>query len=368
MSERYFDRGRAGSGLKRRNFLTVALASVAAVALPGASVLAALRKGEDGEMFWGYPSGAKSTSEKERGTMLRRSSGVEDEQPRREAVRDGALRDGERAGGDSESGRAALTIRQVIDSLQADIPGAPFPKTVDTIKAGDWEQPVKGIVTTMFATDAVIEKTIGLGANFIIAHEPTFYNHADETDWLADDPVFKYKKDLLDKHGIVVWRFHDGLHQHRPDGVRMGVMNALGWDKYYSADNPSLVEIPAISLRAMIAHVKAKLGIDQLKYIGDPAQMCQRVVLSPGAAGGRGQIGQVQKFKPDVFICGELNEWETSEYVRDARYQGIKTGLIVLGHSVSEEAGLQWLIPVLKEKAPGGVATHIPSGDPFAWA
>ena len=264
--------------------------------------------------------------------------------------------------------RTALTIRQVIDNLQADIPGAPFPKTVDTIKAGDWDQPVKGIVTTMFATDAVIEKTIGLGANFIIAHEPTFYNHLDETEWLGDDPVLKYKKDLLDKHGIVVWRFHDGLHQHRPDGVRMGVMNALGWDKYYATDNPPLVEMPAISLRAMITHVKAKLGIDKLKYIGDPAQLCHRVVLSPGAAGGRGQIGQLQKWEPDVFICGELNEWETSEYIRDARYQGRKISLIVLGHSASEEAGLQWLIPVLKEKAPGVTATHIPSGDPFAWA
>src|ERR1700754_871742 len=286
MSERYFDQERAASGLKRRKFLKVALASTAAVALSGAGVLTSLQKGR-------------------------------------------------RTGG-------ALPIRQVIDNLQADIPSAPFSKTVDTIKAGDWEQPVKGIVTTMFATDAVIEKTIGLGANFIIAHEPTFYNHLDETSWLGDDPVLKYKRDLLDKHGIVVWRFHDDLHQPRPDRVRMGVMNALGWDKYYSADDPSLVEIPAISLQAMITHLKDALGIDKLKYIGDPAQMCHRVVLSPGAAGGRAQIGQLQKFQPDVFICGELNEWETSEYIRDARYQGRKVNLIVLGHSVSEEAGVQW--------------------------
>jgi len=321
MSERYFDQERAGSRLKRRKFLKVALASAGAVALTGAGVLTSLR-------------------------IRKRSSSDE------------ALRG---TGG-------ALTIRQVIDHLQADIPGAPFLKTVDTIKAGDWEQPVKGIVTTMFATDAVIERTIGLGANFIIAHEPTFYNHLDETNWLGDDPVLKYKRDLLDKHGIVVWRFHDGLHQHRPDGVRMGVMNALGWDKYYSADDPPLIEMPAISLQAMITHLKDALGIDKLKYIGDPAQMCHRIVLSPGAAGGRAQIGQLQKYQPDVFICGELNEWETSEYIRDARYQGRKISLIVLGHSVSEEAGLQWLIPVLKEKAPGITATHISSGDPFAWA
>ncbi|HEY4288338.1 MAG TPA: Nif3-like dinuclear metal center hexameric protein [Puia sp.] len=339
MSERYFEQERAGSGLKRRNFLTAALASVAAVALPGGSVLAGLRR-VGGERLNGGLDGQL------------RGKGIVEALP----GDDVGMRKG-----------VGLTIKQVIDNLQADIPGAPFPATVDTIKAGDWEQPVKGIVTTMFATDAVIEKTISLGANFIIAHEPTFYNHQDETDWLENDPVFKNKKELLNRNGIVVWRFHDGLHAHKPDGVRMGVMNALGWDKYYSADDPSLIEMPAISLQEMITQVKNKLGIKKLKYIGDPAQMCRRVVLSPGAAGGRAQIGQLQKYRPDVFICGELNEWETSEYIRDARHDKQKVNLIVLGHSVSEEAGLQWLIPVLKEKAPGVKATHVPSGDPFMW-
>src|ERR1700761_4019758 len=69
---------------------------------------------------------------------------------------------------------AAMTIRQVIDALQRDIPGAPFASTVDTIKAGDPDQAVKGIVTTMFATLEVIGKAVSLGANFIIAHEPTY--------------------------------------------------------------------------------------------------------------------------------------------------------------------------------------------------
>jgi putative NIF3 family GTP cyclohydrolase 1 type 2 len=348
MSEQYFDQKRAGSGWKRRNFLSAALASAAAVTLPGAGVLAAWGKGKGGGMLLAK-NGAVLTGND--GTLPEKRGSV-----------------GEREREDSESGHAELTIRDVIDKLQADVPGAPFSQTVDTIKAGDWRQPVKGIVTTMFATDAVIEKTISLGANFIIAHEPTFYNHQDETDWLGNDPVVKFKKDLLVKHGIVVWRFHDGLHQHRPDGVMMGVINALGWNKYYSAENPPLVEIPPITLRTMITQVKAKLRIDKLKYIGDPAQLCHRIVLSPGAAGGRAQIGQLQKWEPDVFICGELNEWETSEYIRDARYQGRKIGLIVLGHSASEEAGLQWLIPVLKSKIPDIKATHVPSGDPFAWA
>jgi len=263
---------------------------------------------------------------------------------------------------------ADMTIRQVIDALLADIPGAPFPNTVDTIKAGDPDQPVKGIVTTMFATEAVIAKTIALGANFIIAHEPTYYNHPDQTAWLENDPVFKAKEQVLAAHGICIWRFHDGIHAHKPDGIRMGVLQALGWDSYYHADTPAVMTLPEMSLQEMMMHLKKRLGIEHLKYIGDPAQVCSKIVLLPGAAGGQKQIGMIGQYQPDVLICGELNEWETSEYVRDARYAGGKITLVVLGHSVSEEPGMEWLVPVLQQKAPGVKVTHVVSGDAFSWA
>jgi putative NIF3 family GTP cyclohydrolase 1 type 2 len=256
----------------------------------------------------------------------------------------------------SDPKSAPMSIRQVIDAILADIPGAPFKNTVDTVKWGDPEQPVKGIVTTMFATDAIIEKAAGLGANFIIAHEPTFYNHLDETDWLAGDGVFGFKKASLDRHGMVVWRFHDSWHAHRPDGIVIGVLVALGWDKYYDPNSPWVIELPPVSLG----------DIENLRFIGDLSQVCKRITLSPGAGGGRSQIGMIRKYDPDLFICGEVNEWETSEYVRDAKYQGQKTALAVLGHSVSEEPGMEWLIPWLQPKVPGIRITHIASGDAFS--
>ena len=258
-----------------------------------------------------------------------------------------------------------LTIRQVMDLILADIPGAPFAKTVDTIKSGNADQPVKGIVTTMFATDAVIEKAIRSGANFIIAHEPTFYNHPDETDWLEGDPVYAHKRALLESSGIVVWRFHDGLHAHRPDGVLMGMLTAMGWDKYYNAGAPEMVTIPASSLGDIVEKARRQLGIGKMKLIGDLSQSCQRILISPGAAGGRYQIGDLRKYAPDLMICGELNEWETAEYVRDARYQGKTMSLLVLGHAVSEEPGMAAMVPWLQQKLPGVRIEHLASGDPF---
>ena len=259
-----------------------------------------------------------------------------------------------------------LTIQQVIDLIIKSVPGGPLPQTVDTVKSGNPDQPVKAIVTTMFATIEVIKRR-QCGANFIIAHEPTFYNHLDETSWLENDEVYRYKQDLLKKNNIVVWRCHDYIHTHQPDGVLMGVLTALGWEKYYDPENPHLVKIAPASLQKIIQLSKSRLFIEHLKFIGTPSQLCSRVVIMPGAAGGTRQMEALRKEKPDLFICGELNEWETSEYVRDKRSMGSSTSLLVLGHIVSEEPGLQWMVKWLQPQLPGIKITHIPSKDAFMW-
>ncbi len=261
-----------------------------------------------------------------------------------------------------------MTIQQVIDLILKSVPGAPFPKTVDTIKAGDASQMVTGIITTMFATVDVIEKAAAIQANFIIAHEPTFYNHLDETNWLVDDDAYKYKTALLKKYNITVWRFHDAIHAHRPDGVIEGVLNALGWEKNADPKKQYLINLPPTSLQSIIDLAKKNLGIAHLRYIGDRKQLCSKIVFAPGSAGGRMQINVAGKEKPDVLIVGELDEWETSEYIRDLRASGSKTALIVLGHIVSEEPGMEWLVQWLEPQIPEIKITHIPSTDAFSWA
>ena len=110
----------------------------------------------------------------------------------------------------------AYTVQDIINIILKEIPGAPFAQTVDTIKSGSADQQVTGIVTTMFSTIKVIEEAAKLNANFIIAHEPTFYNHTDDINWVANNEIVKKKQDLLQQHNITVWRFHDYWHACRP--------------------------------------------------------------------------------------------------------------------------------------------------------
>lgn len=260
---------------------------------------------------------------------------------------------------------APVTVGQIMDAFISEVPGAPFDKTVDTLKCGNREMVVKGMVTTMFATVEVIKKAIALGANFIIAHEPTFYNHADETQWLQNDDVYRYKRDLLAQNNLTIWRNHDYIHGHSPDGVLEGVVNQLHWKPYQDANNAFVFNLPARDVKTLIQQLKTGLDIATVRCVGELSQSCSRILLMPGAYGGKRQIEAIGATKPDVLVCGEIQEWETAEYIRDARSKGQNISLIVLGHAVSEEPGAAYMAAWLKKKFPGMPTTHIPSNSPF---
>jgi putative NIF3 family GTP cyclohydrolase 1 type 2 len=264
------------------------------------------------------------------------------------------------------SAQKQYTVQQVIDLIMKEGNLSPIAGTVDTLKSGSADQVVTGIVTTMFATVDVIKQTARLNANFIIAHEPTFYNHTDDTDWVKDNAVVKQKQALLKKHNITVWRFHDYIHSLKPDAISYGVVKKLNWQPYFKTGQTTLT-IPPVSLQQLVEQFKNALGIPHLRIIGNPEQKCSRVTLLPGAWGGQRQVGFAETEKPDVLIVGELSEWETAEYIRDARAMGSEMALIILGHALSEQAGMEYFADWLQPKLNDIKVSYIRTNDPFTW-
>ena len=262
----------------------------------------------------------------------------------------------------------AYTVQQVIDLIMKEVPGAPFATTVDHVRSGSADQQVTGIVTTMFPTLDVIERTAKVSANFIIAHETPFYNNQDETDWLKDDDAYRYKVELLKKHDIAIWRFHDHWHAHKPDGIIMGNLMKLGWDKFYDTNKPRLLTLrQPMSIKSIAKLTKEKLGISTVRLVGNLDQKCATIYLAFGYMDSKRQIAAIQEFKPDLILSGETREWETVERVRDGLFMGQKTSLLVLSHSVSEEAGMEYAATWLSSKVPGLKVSHIASTNPFTF-
>lgn len=256
------------------------------------------------------------------------------------------------------------TIQDVINLIMEEIPGAPWEPTVDTVKSGDVTQPVRAVLTTFLATQRTIDYAARHGVNLIITHEPTFYNHLDETSWLENNPVYQKKRKTLEDNGIVVWRFHDYWHAHKPDGVATGVLKRLGWEAYAQPDQPQICRIPSVPLGELSRFMKDRFGAERIRVMGSADMPCSRVGLLVGAASGQRQIEMLSEV--DVLVVGEVREWETTEYVRDANWQGDRQiGLIVIGHALSEEPGMEWLAEWLTPRLPGTIVVHQESGDPF---
>lgn len=258
-----------------------------------------------------------------------------------------------------------LTARQAVERIKIQI-GAPVdPNTVDTFKAGDPETPVTGIATTFLDTYAVLQEAVASGANLIITHEPTFYNHVDETAFLKGDPVFEQKMAYIREHHLVIWRFHDQWHWRKPDGMVQGFIQAAGWEKYRRPYEQNAFTLPPTTVGQLAADLQNKLNSRSIRIVGDPGLRVTDVAYLPGASGESKELKELERDDVQVLVAGEAREWETVEYVRDASAEGRRKALILLGHEVSEEPGMGYCARWLRPLFPGLPVTFIPAGEPF---
>jgi len=268
------------------------------------------------------------------------------------------------AGAESQEHR--ITARELVAEIQRHV-GVEWKKdTVDTFKAGNPDAPVTGVAVTMMATMDVLQRASAKGLNFVITHEPTFYAHLDTPEGVPeDDPVWAEKRVFVEKHGMMVWRFHDHWHMRKPDGIEAGNVHALGWEKFQRADNQYLFVIPETTLKELAKQVSEKLGSSVLRVVGDPGMKITKVGFSPGAAGSQREIHALELDDVEVLMVGETREWETVEYAADAVSEGRKKALIVIGHIPSEQPGMEecarWLKGIVKDVP----VEFVPAKQPF---
>lgn len=262
-----------------------------------------------------------------------------------------------------------VTAREVVADIQKQV-GVEWDKgTVDTFKAGDPDTPVKGIAVTMMATMDVLERASAKGLNFVITHEPTFYAHLDTPEGLPEnDPVWAEKRAFIQKHGMVVWRFHDHWHKRKPDGIEAGMVRALGWEKYQRSDNEHLFVMRETTVKNLAEQVATTLRSPVVRYVGNPEMKVTKVALSPGSAGFESETHTLERDDVEVLLVGETVEWETVEYVDDAVTEGRRKALVVIGHIPSEQAGMEECTRWLKGFVKGVPVEFVPTKQPFSAA
>ena len=261
-----------------------------------------------------------------------------------------------------------LTARDVVERIKQNI-GVPWTEpTVDTFKDGDSTTGVTGIAVTMMATFDVLKRAAARGANLVITHEPTFFDHFDKLDVLESehDSLTALKRAFIREHHMVVVRMHDHWHRRRPESMSTALARVLGWTQYrYGSE--FVYHLPETTLADLAATIRRRLPAPTLRVVGDPNLRVTKVGVMPGAAGFDMQRRAFRSDSTQVLVIGEGREWEIVEYATDAVTAGQQKALIVLGHVRSEQDGMvdfaQWLGTLVKEVP----IVFVPTADPF-WA
>jgi putative NIF3 family GTP cyclohydrolase 1 type 2 len=230
----------------------------------------------------------------------------------------------------------------------------------DAFKAGKPDTPVRGIATTGMSTFDVLRRAASAGKNLVITHEPTFYNDRDVTTALQSDPIYLAKQRFIAEHDLVVWRFHDHAHRLRPDPLVAGSARALGWTEYASPDDPRVYVLPATTLGELATVVALRLNDRAIRIVGDPGMKVSRVALGPG------YDTPVLTTSVDVSVGGEISEsGSNTEYALDATAAGQPKAMIMLGHMMSEDHGMQEVAAWLRTFLSDVPIAFIPAGEPF---
>ena len=268
-----------------------------------------------------------------------------------------------------------MTIREVVEKILAYHPDLGDARTCDVMVGGDPDVECTGILVSIAPTVPIIQKAIEIGANFIFVHEPTFYSGYDDTcDWLEGNPVYEEKLKMLKDNGIVVFRDHDHMHAHRPDGIFTYMMKQLEWTDYMVPQQRGfMVKLPETTFGEVVQHIKDKMYLEHIRYIGNLDAKVSTIGfcghLLPGPDSNWSNNEQVaQSWNYDVIIPGEIVDWTAPLYYYDAAKLGYAKGMIMPGHFVSEEAGMrlayQWLQPVVGDELK---ITFVAAGDLYSY-
>ncbi|QCB94774.1 Nif3-like dinuclear metal center hexameric protein [Cellulomonas shaoxiangyii] len=236
-----------------------------------------------------------------------------------------------------------VTARQVAERIGAHVGVPPRPVTVDGFLAGDPDAPIRGVAVTVMATLDVLQRAAARGLDLVVTHEPLYFDHHGRSDPVLAaeaDPVYAAKSAFVAEHGLVVLHQHDAWHDRRPDGILTGTARALGWLDAERAGDPGVYDLPPTTLGELAAHVARSLDARALRYVGDPGAPVSAVGLQPGFLGFEKNRHLLARPDVDVIVIGEGHEWETGEYAADAVTAGVCAGVVVVGHTPSEQEGM----------------------------
>lgn len=241
-----------------------------------------------------------------------------------------------------------------------------YSHTCDTCKAGDPGAEVHKIAVSMFATPDVVRQAKAWGADLLIVHEPTYYDHMDRH---SDETIESAKRKFIEESGLTLYRYHDHPHGTTPDIIAAGMLKNMAFDaRIEYTDVFDLVRLhlnqPLTPLE-IAKQIEDRLGIKHIRVCGAANIPCTKISGMFGTPGG--VFEELQSDNCEVMLTGEACEWALAEYARDAAQLGFKKALLILGHIGSERDGMKYTTELLRQMHPELEVEYFECGEVYTY-
>ena len=300
----------------------------------------------------------------------------------------------------------AITAQAVVDRIRRQCGVGWRDGDVDGFLTGKPDSEVKGVAVTYAPSLEVLHKAVAAGRNMIVSLENPYWARpaslasggtsptglqegppgyrplpapggappADPpTPSLERDTLFREKRDYIESHNLVIYRFWQNWNARQPNPQLGALVKAIGWAKAYHPERgipwatrgAAFIDFPPVTLKAMAQTLKKTLKMGSIRIIGEPDIMVSKAAVKPGIA----LLIDLERYyaEPGVnlVVMGEaIWENEGMQYASDIVAAGQKKGLILLGEDVSQEPGCGEMAAWLRTFVSEAPVQWIPAGDP----
>jgi putative NIF3 family GTP cyclohydrolase 1 type 2 len=233
--------------------------------------------------------------------------------------------------------------------------------TVDQIIHGPDQEIAKVAVCWMPFSETIVEAH-RRGANVIVAHEPTFYDHREIDNKTGENykEAARTKKQLLDETGITILRCHDVWDAVPGKGVPdcWGAFLGLS-DLVASTTYLRVYQIPPTQAHQLVKNfalkTKAK-GQSTWGFYGDPDRVITKVGTGTGCCSNPHELFALGA-ELAVSVDDIVRAWIDGEWAIDTGHP-----VAVVNHGVAESIAMDSLADELRSVLPGVEVTVIDQG------
>ena len=255
-----------------------------------------------------------------------------------------------------------LKVKDVVEHFLSRSPWVNRDNTVDRVIIGDAEKKVDKCIVTWMPSFKALRKMVEQGIDFMICHEPTFWNHRDKR---PTDPTGLEKIRFIEKHDIVVVRNHDcwdrwpkiGIPSAWGQFLGLGPKPAKIHDGAYHRYDIEPTGLDEFAKR--VARRCAKIGEPMVQVTGDGQRPVSRIGI------GTGCICDIPTYRKMGCDCSIVvddggNYWSSIQHAADGGHPVIR-----VHHGVAEEPGMVTLTNYINTNIGGLRAILLPHGSTF---